>query len=58
METVKTYIVAVMNTMDTVEVCGVENMRKFLLCYDTLEHVAEQLEDQSELLTESVKEES
>lgn len=34
-------ITAIKNTLNTVSVEGVENMRKVLLCYDTLENLEE-----------------
>lgn len=34
-------ITAIKNTLNTVSVEGVENMRKVLLCYDTLENIEE-----------------
>lgn len=43
METLKNHIIAVQNTMDTMDIRGVENMRKLVLCYDTLEYLAENL---------------
>lgn len=43
MESLKKQIWAVHNTLNTVEVQGIENMRKMVLCYDTLEYILENL---------------
>ena len=57
MET-KPIIRAVLNTMDTIAVQGIENMRKMLLCYDSLEHVAETMEPASAAVEENQKEDT
>lgn len=58
MITQRNLITAVKNTLDTVSVQGVENMRKLVLCYDTLEHMAETMDASSEAIEEDTKEDS
>ena len=54
----KPIISAVLNTMDTIAVQGIENMRKLLLCYDTLENMAETMDASSEAMEDDTKEDS
>lgn len=54
----KPIIRAVLNTMDTIAVQGIENMRKLLLCYDTLENMAETMDASSEAMEDDTKEDS
>lgn len=35
----KKIIIAVLNTMNTIEVKGIENMRNMVMCFDSLETV-------------------
>lgn len=58
MITQRNLITAVKNTLDTVSVQGVENMRKLLLCYDTLENMAETMDASSEAMEDDTKEDS
>lgn len=51
-------IIAVKNTLDTVTVQGIENMRKIVMCYDALEHVAETMEPASAAVEENQKEDT
>ena len=58
MDQTKKLIIAVMNTLDSLEIQGVENMRKMVMCYDTLEHVAETMEPASAAVEENQKEDT
>lgn len=58
MITQRNLITAVKNTLDTVSVQGVENMRKLVLCYDTLEHMEETMDASSEAAEDDTKEDS
>lgn len=58
MNSVKRLILAIQNTLDTVQVQGVENMRKMVMCYDTLEHVVETMAPASTAVEENQKEDT
>lgn len=39
----KKIIIAVLNTMNTIEVKGIENMRNMVMCFDSLEAVSQNI---------------
>lgn len=51
-------ITAVKNTLNTVSVEGAENMRKVLLCYDTLEDIEKVMSADQAKTEENKKEDS
>lgn len=51
-------ITAVKNTLNTVSVEGAENMRKVLLCYDTLEDIEKVMSADQAKTEENEKEDS
>ena len=58
MHSTKGLILAVKNTLDTVQVQGVDNMRKMVMCCDALEHLAKTLESNPTELEGNEKEDT